>query len=429
MGNCDSPINIEQEYNEQEIFVYNEPVIIGDGTKNYNELYNKPSINGVILQGNKTSAQLNIIVPTKTSDLTNDSGFITNSVDNLVNYYTKTEVDTLGGELTQTLETYVDTELSDYTKTSDLATVALSGRYNDLINKPDLTNYLETTDVINNVASSDTDKPLSANMGKELNDRIQNLASIGKYLAMWDCTTGLPTTDPVTMPYTYTTGDYYVISNIGATNYMPNGSVYTGAASTIQYTGTLNVGDFFYYDGTVWTLLKNTGKTVYFANIAGDPMDNSNLASEFANYYTKTQVDGKVNFTIDETTYTTVQDTVDMLISEFTSVLETKASVDDVVDKTSVQTITGNKTFNGSIGITTSIFYGSPRPSSDNSIDLGLLARRWKDFYLAGNLTDGTNSITINKIANKDNFVTLTQAEYDALATKDPDTYYFIEEE
>lgn len=112
------------------------------------------------------------------------------------------------------------------------------------------------------------------------------------------------------------------------------------------------------------------------------------------------------------------------------SALETqKVDLTNYVDLTSIQTITGNKTFNGNIGVTTSIFYGSPRPSSDNSIDLGLLARRWKDFYLAGNLTDGTNSIAVNKIANKDNFVTLTQAEYDALETKDPDTYYFIEEE
>jgi hypothetical protein len=46
--------------------------------------------------------------PTKTSDLTNDSGFIDNTVDNLTNY----------------------------TKTSDLATVAISGDYDDLTNKP-----------------------------------------------------------------------------------------------------------------------------------------------------------------------------------------------------------------------------------------------------------------------------------------------------
>ena len=46
-------------------------------TGNYNDLLNKPNI------------------PSKTSDLTNDSGFITNEVDNLTNYYTETEVNNL----------------------------------------------------------------------------------------------------------------------------------------------------------------------------------------------------------------------------------------------------------------------------------------------------------------------------------------------
>ena len=47
---------------------------IAYGTFNYNELENKPSINGTELVGNVT-----VNIPTKTSDLTNDSGFITNA--------------------------------------------------------------------------------------------------------------------------------------------------------------------------------------------------------------------------------------------------------------------------------------------------------------------------------------------------------------
>ena len=97
----------------------------GGGSTNYNDLSNKPSINNVTLQGNKTLTDLGIqpsgnyvtpsdlstvattgnysdlngkpTIPTKTSDLNNDSGFITNSVDNLTNYYTKSSTDTLLG--------------------------------------------------------------------------------------------------------------------------------------------------------------------------------------------------------------------------------------------------------------------------------------------------------------------------------------------
>ena len=45
---------------------------------------------------------------------------------------------------------------------------------------------------------------------------------------------------------------------------------------------------------------------------------------DLTNYYTKTQADGKINCTIDGTTYTTVQSVMNMLISEFGAALETK---------------------------------------------------------------------------------------------------------
>ena len=48
----------------------------GSGTSDYTQLSNKPKINNVELSGNKTTSDLGIIIPTKTSDLTNDSGFI-----------------------------------------------------------------------------------------------------------------------------------------------------------------------------------------------------------------------------------------------------------------------------------------------------------------------------------------------------------------
>lgn len=47
----------------------------GGGSSDYDALINKPAINGVTLEGDKTTAELGL--PTKTSDLENDSGFIT----------------------------------------------------------------------------------------------------------------------------------------------------------------------------------------------------------------------------------------------------------------------------------------------------------------------------------------------------------------
>lgn len=81
----------------------------------YDDLTNKPTI------------------PDSTSDLTNDSGFITNSVNNLTNY----------------------------TKTSDLSAVATSGSYNDLSNKPTIPS--KTSDLTNdsNFAVTNADNKFS----------------------------------------------------------------------------------------------------------------------------------------------------------------------------------------------------------------------------------------------------------------------------
>lgn len=76
-------------------------------SNNYNDLQNKPKINGVSLVGDKSSADLNIVVPTKTSQLTNDNGFITSS-----------QVPSKTSELTNdsdfTTKTYVDTEIAKF---------------------------------------------------------------------------------------------------------------------------------------------------------------------------------------------------------------------------------------------------------------------------------------------------------------------------
>lgn len=52
-------------------------VIRSGGSSDYAALTNKPSINGVTLYGDKSTAELGL--PTKTSDLENDSGFITSA--------------------------------------------------------------------------------------------------------------------------------------------------------------------------------------------------------------------------------------------------------------------------------------------------------------------------------------------------------------
>ena len=86
----------------------------GGGTNNYNDLTNKPQINGVELQGNKTTSNLNISY--------NDIG----------------NKPTINGVMLQGNKTTSNLNISynDLKNKPTLATVATSGSYDDLTNKP-----------------------------------------------------------------------------------------------------------------------------------------------------------------------------------------------------------------------------------------------------------------------------------------------------
>ena len=110
-----------------------------------------------------------------------------------------------------------------------------------------------------------------------IQDQIDNLEARGRFLSLWNSTTGLPETNPGTLPFEYKTGDYYIVGTVGTTNYRPTGSTYTGAASSTVETETVSDNDVYYYDGTNWLLQVNSQREVSFASITGQPSDNTNL--------------------------------------------------------------------------------------------------------------------------------------------------------
>lgn len=228
---------------------------------------------------------------------------------------------------------YSDEVLALFTQLrGELATVAFSGDYNDLINRPaflqeqadwdqtdtDAPDYIKNKptiptvndatltiqknwtavatftansstnatanitvpNVINNVTSTSTSDALSANQGKVLQDQIDDLKAMGRFLSLWDCETWQPISFPLATPYNYQTWDYFLVENVDATtNYRPSGVQYTGTASTTVETDEVEVWDLYIYDWAVWLLQINHGKSVSFANLAGQPTDNAALAS------------------------------------------------------------------------------------------------------------------------------------------------------
>lgn len=108
------------------------------GTSDYNDLENKPSINNIELVGNKTLNELGFEVPTKTSDLENNSGFITN--DDIPSNISSFNNDI--GYITSIPDEYVtETELTSKGYST------FSGSYNDLTNKPTIPT--KTSDLTN----------------------------------------------------------------------------------------------------------------------------------------------------------------------------------------------------------------------------------------------------------------------------------------
>ena len=135
--------------------------------------------------------------------------------------------------------------------------------------------------VVDALDSTSTTSALSANQWKVLDDKISTLAGLGKFLSLWDSTTGQPISFPYSTPYAYTTWDYFIIETVSSAtppvNYKPNGSSYTGSASSVTESDEVEVWDVYVYDGTIWLLQSNHWKTVSFWNIAGQPSDNANL--------------------------------------------------------------------------------------------------------------------------------------------------------
>ena len=125
----------------------------GSGTDNYNDLVNKPSINGVTLAGNKTLTDLGINIPTKVSQLQNDSHFVQQSAiptktsqlqndsgfayaANLATVATTGSYNNLTDKPTIPTKTSQLQNDSNFVTSSSLATVATTGSYDDLTNKP-----------------------------------------------------------------------------------------------------------------------------------------------------------------------------------------------------------------------------------------------------------------------------------------------------
>lgn len=245
-----------------------------------------------------------------------------------------------------------------------------------------------------------------------LDERIDNVSSIGRFLSLWNCSTGKPYDDPTTtLPYVYHTGDYYRVGAIAsgtATNYRPNGTQYSGEVSTTVESATVAVGDIYFFDGSVWQLQINTERIVNFSQIAGDADDNSNLHEKLDAIRTSITTEGSLREQADTTLTTNLNTEINDRQTSFNNLNNNKVS------KINTTTYTGQRLYT-TIDETAGVKYGVdpeawqiPQFTADGKLksqtpteDTDVANKNYVDNKF-GNFVDKTSDETISGIKTFD---------------------------
>lgn len=111
--------------------------------------------------------------------------------------------------------------------------------------------------VVDDLTGTSSTDALSANMGRVLQEQINELSALWHFLSGWNASTWLPTTNPRVDPYYYKTWDYYRVTAIWETNYKPHWWTYNQwVASTAVELDDVSIWDWYMYDGWVRILIK-----------------------------------------------------------------------------------------------------------------------------------------------------------------------------
>lgn len=186
-------------------------------------------------------------IPANTSDLNNDSGYITIAVATLLNYYLKTEVyakaetysqtevDNLISGFDKRLNAIADSEDVDLDQFSEL--VAYIKANKSLIDSI-TTSKVNVSDIVDNLTTGDSKKPLSAAQGKALKalyDAIPAWAKASSKPSYSKSDVGLGNVDNVKQYSASNPPPYPVKSVNGKTGAVTLGAADVGAATTAQF--------------------------------------------------------------------------------------------------------------------------------------------------------------------------------------------------
>ena len=157
----------EKGYHNEYLYINDKWELVGSTETNFTDYYTKLETN-TLLEGKANSIHTHVTsditdfptIPTKVSELSNDSNFVTST--ELHDYATKNDLNSKQDVLSEEQLSNIDS-IPDKANKSDLSTVATSGSYKDLLDKPvipegaDLSDYYnkgETDNLLNSKANT-----------------------------------------------------------------------------------------------------------------------------------------------------------------------------------------------------------------------------------------------------------------------------------
>ena len=281
-------------------------------TSDYTDLTNKPKINNVELNGNKSLNDLGIQpsgnyaleseIPTKTSDLTNDSGFITG--------YTETDP-----TVPNHVKNITQANITSWNNKSDF-----SGNYNDLSNKPTIpTVPTKVSAFTNDVGYLTEHQDISGKVDKET----------GQGLSTNDFTTTYKNNVDSNTTARHTHSNKSVlddISSIDITNW--NSKADRNDIPDVSNFITRNVNDLTYYytktevDGKVSAVYKYKGTVATYSDLPSTGLiigDVYNVETDGSNYAWTGTIWDKLGGDIDLSGYQTKIDSSHKLSADLIS--------------------------------------------------------------------------------------------------------------
>lgn len=229
----------------------------GSGSNNYNDLVNKPSINNVELSGNKTGNQLGLVSDTDLATVATTGNYNDllhkptipaaqvnsdwNAISGVARILNKPTIPTKTSDLTND---------SGFVESSDLATVATTGDYDDLTNKPTIPS-----------AQVNSDWDSTSGVSEILNKpTLSTVATSGSYNDLTDTPT-IPTNSDFNLSGL---GD---VSISGATT----GQVLTKGVSGWEASNIVNeIYNKYNMAGVQYCLARNDGKCQFTVRLNGN---------------------------------------------------------------------------------------------------------------------------------------------------------------